>query len=127
MASLSATNRRRSFDSTFRRSFSFAFTASGKNFSMVPVNLSPSNFMLATPFALNVSATLAISPPGFNCVLLNLSATPFTLIARTTAPAAIAVLKTPKSDSAAMSVTSTMGRPKRKSGLSDPYVSMASA
>ena len=51
---------------------------------------------------------------------------PFTLMPRTTPPASSALVNTLNRLSAAMSLTSTMGRSKRRSGLSLPYTSMAS-
>ncbi len=118
-SSLSATKSSRSPGCTSRRSLSFAFSASGKNFSIEPVSLSPSAFRHASPLALNVAATLGSSPPGLRAVLENLSAAPFALIARTTPPRRDRFLEERRTSlSLAMSVTSTISSPKRRSGLS---------
>ena len=56
-----------------------------------------------------------------------LAGSTFALSARTTPPSASALLKTANSLSAAMSAMSTISMPKRRSGLSEPYLAIASA
>src|SRR5262249_16761998 len=125
--SLSATNKIRSPLATRSRSLSACLIASEKNFSIDPVNLSPSNFIHASPSALFCSAILGSSPPGRSLVFESSLAPPLAFSARTTPPDVTALQNTPKPDWLAMSETSTISSPNRRSGLSEPYFASTSA
>src|SRR5699024_8497991 len=121
---LSAPKNTRSFSFAPRISFSSFCLSSLKNFAIGPVNTPSLYFNHARPLApynFTYSSSASMSLREY------LSALSFTTIALTIPPLSTVDLNTLKSTSLLNSLSSTSSIPKRVSGLSTPYLSIASS
>ena len=123
ISSLSAQNRIKSPGIASIAERRFFISSSSKYFVRIEYISPSSRYAIhAIPFAPYEIAFFV----SFSISVLEKPAQPFALIARTTPPPSHTFLKTEKEQSLAISVRSTIGKSNRISGLSEPYLSIAS-